>query len=56
MDLISSVWVVWEVIKKLELELVANPAPKLQWEAVGGDVILHDKECGDGNESSVILP
>ena len=50
------------MIRKLELETVANPAPKLQWEATsngmalfnGGDVIFCDKECGDSDEISVV--
>ena len=51
------------MIRGFELELVANPAPKLQQEAMGegvallwgGEPVFHDKECGDGNEISVIL-
>ena len=51
------------MIGKFELESVANPSPKLQWEAVGkgvallrgGEAVFHDKECGGGNEISVIL-
>ena len=54
---------VGEVIRKFELELVANPAPKLQQEATGegvallwgGEPVFYNKECGDGNEISIIL-
>ena len=63
-DLIQGVWVIGEVIRKLEPELVENPAPKLQQEAAGkgaalfrgSDAVLCNNECGDGNECSVILP
>ena len=51
------------MIGKFELELVANLAPKLQQGAMGEGVallwgskaIFNNKECGDGNEISVIL-
>ena len=33
-DLFQSVWVIGKVIRKFELESVANSAPKLQWEAM----------------------
>ena len=63
MDLFYIVWVIGEVIRKFELELVANLAPKLQQEATGkgvallrgSKVVFHNKECGDGDEISVIL-
>ena len=48
---------------KFELELVANSTPKLQLEGTGegaalsggGEAVFCDKECGDGDEISVIL-
>ena len=48
---------------KFELELVANSAPKLQWEGMGegaalfggSKAVFRDKECSDGDEISVIL-
>ena len=51
------------MIGKSELELAANLAPKLQQEATGegmallwgGEAVFHDKECGYGNDISVIL-
>ena len=51
------------MIRKFELESVANSAPKLQWKGTGegmallrgGEVAFHDKEFGNGNEISVIL-
>ena len=51
------------MIGKFEPESVANLALKLQWEGTGegaalfrgGKAVFHDKECGDGNEISVIL-
>ena len=51
------------MIRKFELESVANSTPKLQWEGTGegtalfggGKVVFCDKECGDGDEISVIL-
>ena len=38
MDLFEGVWVIGEVIRKFELELVANLAPKLRWEGKGEGV------------------
>ena len=51
------------MIGKFELESVANLAPKLQWEGTGegvalfggGEVVFSNKECGDGDEISVVL-
>ena len=51
------------MIRKFELESVANLAPKLQWEGLGEGVALlggskavfSDKERGDGDEISVVL-
>ena len=51
------------MIRKFELESVANLSPKLWQEATGkgmallrgGEVAFHDKEFGNGNEISVIL-
>ena len=51
------------MIRKFELESVANSAPKLRWKGTGegmallrcGEAVFHDKEHGDGNEISVIL-
>ena len=50
MDLLQGIWVIGEVVRELELELVGNLTPKLLWEAVGKgvalfhgrDVIFHD--------------
>ena len=51
------------MIRKFELESVANLAPKLWQEGMGegvalfggGKVVFCDKEHGDGNEISVIF-
>ena len=51
------------MVRKFELESVANLAPKLQWEGAGkgvalfrsGEVVFSNKERGDGDEISVIL-
>ena len=51
------------MIRKFELESVANSTPKLQWEGTGegmalfggSEVVFRDKECGDGDEIFVIL-
>ena len=63
MDLFYSVCIVRKVIGKFELESVANLAPKLRWEGMGkgvalfsgSEVVFSDKECGDGDEISVVL-
>ena len=60
----QSVWVIGEVIRKFELELVANLAPKLWRQAMGegtalfwgSEVVFCNKECGNSDEISVILP
>ena len=51
------------MIRKFELESVANLAPKLPWEGSGkgatlfggSKAVFSDKECGDGDEISVVL-
>ena len=52
------------MIRKFELESVANSAPKLQWEgtgkgmalSMGGEALFFcNKECGDGDEISLIF-
>ena len=51
------------MIRKFELESVANSTPGLQWEGTGkgavlfggGEAVFCDKECGDGDEISVIF-
>ena len=64
MDLIYSIWVVREVVWKLELEVIVESTPKL-WQKpmntgvalLGGSIVIFgNKECSDGNEMSVILP
>ena len=51
------------MIRKFELESVANSTPKLQWEGMGegmalfrgGKVVFRNMEHGDGDEISVIF-
>ena len=51
------------MIRKFELESVANLAPELQWEGTGkraalfrgGEAVFSNKERGDGDEISVVL-
>ena len=64
MDLLQGIWIVREMVRKLELESVCDLGPKLLWEAVGegsalfcgGDVIFHNQKSGHSNKLPVILP
>ena len=64
MDLLQGIWVVREMGRELELELVGNLTPKLLWEATGegsalfcsGDVIFYNQKSGHCNKLPVVLP
>ena len=43
MDLLQGIWIIGEMVRELELELVSDLGPKLLWEAVGKSSALDRK-------------
>ena len=63
MDLLQGIWIIMEMIRELELELVSDLGPKFLWEAAGKgsalfcsrDTIFHDQKGHHCNKLPVVL-
>ena len=61
-DFLQGIWIIGEMVREFELELVSDLGPKLLWEAMGegsalfcSDVIFHDQKSGHSDKLPVVL-
>ena len=58
MDFLQCIWIIGEMVRELELELVSDLGPKFLWKAMGKgsalfcsrDMIFHDQKSGHSDK------